>query len=270
MDEIEPRELIVEALGTFALCFMGIGAIISTQGQGGLGLVAVALAHGLAIGLMVLAAGHISGGHFNPAITSGMMAARRISIPKGVIYIVAQLIGAVLGAGAVTLVFADADRNANAVELGVPAVGHSILDPAVSLTNTNVLVMEAILTFFLVFVVFGTAVDKRSRGRWIAGLAIGLTITMGILAGGAVSGAAMNPARWFGPAVIQRDFTDGWLWVVGPVAGGLVAALLYNDVLMGSRSLPGLTVSATDNDPAVETETVEKAPPPKRRSSRRK
>jgi MIP family channel proteins len=227
--ENAPQKLVVEALGTFALCFMGIGAIILTQGQD---IVAIALAHGLAIGLMVTAVGHISGGHFNPAITIGIAAARRIDPASAVAYIVAQLVGAVAGAGALTLTFLDVDRNR--VDLGLPAVGSSIVaDPPVDLSAGNALAMEAILTFFLVFVVFGVAIDKRTGGWPVAGLAIGLTITMDILAGGVVSGAAVNPARWFGPAVIQQEFADFWIWIVGPIIGGLVAAVLYNEFLLG-------------------------------------
>ncbi len=225
-----PQKLVVEALGTFALCFMGCGAIILTQGQD---IVAIALAHGLAIGLMVAAAGHISGGHYNPAVTLGMLVTRRIEPGPALAYVVAQLVGAVLGAGALTLAYLDLDRNA--VELGLPTVGNSITaDPVEKLSTTNALAMEAILTFFLVFVIFGVAVDRRSGGRAIAGLAIGLTITMDILAGGAVSGAAMNPARWFGPAVVQQEFGDFWIWIIGPAIGAVIAALLYNEFLLGS------------------------------------
>ena len=113
-----PQRLLVEAIGTFTLCAMGIGAIILTQGQD---IVAIALAHGLAIGLMVTALGHISGGHFNPAVTIGMLVTGRISVGEAIPYIVAQLAGAVLGAGALTLTYLDVDRNA--VNLGLPTVG---------------------------------------------------------------------------------------------------------------------------------------------------
>jgi hypothetical protein len=100
-----------------------------------------------------------------------------------------------------------------------------------NLSTGNALVMEAILTFFLMFVIFGVAIDHRT-GRAISGLAIGLTITMDIFAGGVVSGAVMNPARAFGPEVIQGNFTDFWIWWVGPIVGAVIAALLYNDVLL--------------------------------------
>ncbi len=212
---------IVEFIGPFTLVFAGVGAIIQTQGEN---LVAIALAHGLAIGLMVAAVGHISGGAFNPAVTIGLLAARRIDLPRAVLYIVAQLLGGVAGAGALTLVYRDIERNRDNIELGVPAIG-------ANLSTGNALVMEIILTFFLMFVIFGVAIDHRT-GRAISGLAIGLTITMDIFAGGVVSGAVMNPARAFGPAVIQGQFTDFWIWWVGPIVGAVIAALLYNDVLL--------------------------------------
>ena len=243
MSENIAQKLIVEALGAFALCFFSIGAVILTQGQD---IVAIGLATGLAIGIMVAAAGHISGGHYNPAITAGMLVTKRISVPDGIAYIVAQLVGGVLGAGAITLAYLDVDRNR--VNLGLPAVGTSIVaDPGVNLTATNALAMEFILTFFLVLVVFGTAVDKRSIGRWIAPLAIGITIAIGNMAGVAASGAAINPVRWFGPAVIQQDFANAWVWIVGPVLGGLAAALLY-DLFLMDKSAP-----APAPDPSAST-----------------
>ena len=215
------RKLIVEALGTFALCFMGPAAIIMTGGQN---LVAIALAHGLAIGLAVTAIGHISGGHFNPAVTIAMLATRRMDGATALSYIVAQLVAAVLAGIGVVLVTTESARNA--VQLGVPAVGTGL-----GFTNTNALIAEVILTFFLVLVIFGSAIDPRSP-KSLTGLAIGLTITMDIFAGGPISGAAMNPARWFGPAVVQTEFDDFWIWIVGPIAGALIAAFLYNDVLL--------------------------------------
>jgi MIP family channel proteins len=242
------QKLIVEALGAFALCFFSIGAVVLTQG---LDIVAIGLATGLAIGIMVAAAGHISGGHYNPAVTVGMLATKRISPIDGVAYIVAQMVGAVLGAGAITLAYLDVDRNR--VNLGLPTVGTSIVaDPAVDLSASNALAMEIILTFFLVLVIFGTAVDKRSIGRWVAPLAIGITIAIGNMAGVAASGAAMNPIRWFGPAVIQQDWANAWVWIVGPIVGGLVAALLYDFFLM-DKSAP---VPAPDPSASTRTRSV--------------
>ena len=218
------QKLIVEFIGPFALCFAGIGAIMLTGD-----IVAIAFAHGLAIGLMIMAAGHISGGHFNPAVTVAMIATRRIDPATGGAYIAAQLLGGLAGTLAIRATVND--EIANAASLGVPAVGAGF-------SNGNALIMEAILTFFLVFAIFGSAVDPRSS-KSIAGLVIGLTITMDILAGGGVSGAAMNPARWFGPAVVQTEFSNLWIWIVGPIAGALVAAFIYTDLLLkGVRPTP--------------------------------
>jgi aquaporin Z len=243
------RSIIIEFLGPFALCFMGIGAIIQTQGND---LVAIALAHGLGIGLIVAAGAHVSGGVLNPALTLGLWAARRMDTAKAVVYIVAQCLGGIAACGALTLVYRDVDRNA--VNLGLPAIGHAIRDPTFELSAGNALVMEFILTFFLMFVVFGTAIDGGSVGKAIAPLAIGLTITMDIFAGGAVSGAAMNPARWIGPAVVQGDFGDFWIWIVGPVLGAVVAALVYNEVIL----VENWSVGTQEFD----LEVAEEGPPP--------
>ena len=212
------HKLAAEVLGTFVLVFFGCGAALMSGGD----YVATGLTFGLTVVVMAYAVGRISGGHFNPAVTVAMIATRRIDGATGGAYIGAQLLGGLCGAIGVRLVTDETLRNA--VQLGAPAVGagHS---------NTNALVMEAILTFFLVFVIFGAAVDPRSS-KSIAGLVIGLTITMDILAGGPVSGGAMNPARWFGPAVVQTQFDDFWIWIIGPIAGALIAAFLYNDVLL--------------------------------------
>ena len=217
------RNAIVEFVGTFALIFVGAGAIIAT---GGKDLVAIALAHGLAIGLMVAAAGHISGGVYNPSLTIALMAARRIGVNPGVYYIVAQLVGATVAALFLKAVFPAAA--ATAVNLGTPAVGSGV-------GTLAALLAEIIMTFFLMYSVFGVAVDLRGA-RAIAGLVIGLTITMDIFVGGGLTGAAMNPARWFGPAIVQGAFADWWIYWVGPIVGAVLAALLWNEVYL--RGLP--------------------------------
>lgn len=211
--------LIMEFIGTFTLIFAGAGAIIHTGGQN---LVAIALAHGLAIGLMVAAGGHISGGVYNPAIAVGLMSTGKLPLARGIAFIVAQLLGATAAAAALkaTLPTAAVD----AVKLGTPLPGPGINDGMA-------LGIEIILTFFLMFVIFGVAVDKRGPAT-IAGLAIGLTITMDICMGGGISGAAMNPARSFGPALIQGEWGSFWVYWVGPIVGALIAALLYNALLL--------------------------------------
>ncbi|MGH2614415.1 MAG: MIP/aquaporin family protein, partial [Thermomicrobiales bacterium] len=217
------RASLAEFLGPFTLVVAAVGAIISTQNlSDGGNLVAVALAHGLAIGLMVAALGHVSGGHFNPAVTIGMLATGEVGVTRAVSYIIAQLVGGLAGAAILTVIFpalGPMGRNNTGVNLGVLGLGPDV-------TVAGAVIMEVVMTFFLVLVIFGTAVDPRGP-KAIAGLVIGLTITMDILAGGRVTGAAMNPARAFGPALVQQDFTNWWIYWVGPIIGGLIAAFAY-------------------------------------------
>lgn len=219
------RALIVEFIGTFALIFAGAGAIIMTEGGN---LVAIALAHGLAIGLLVAAAGHISGGVYNPALTCGLAIARKLKPILVIPYIVVQLLGATIAALFLKAIFPGAAIDK--VSLGVPAIGKGY-------STGGAFLAEVIMTLFLMFVVYGTAVDERGP-RAIASLAIGLTITMDIFVGGAVSGAAMNPARHFGPALIGNHWASWWLWWIAPILGALIAAGLYAYVLQERSMTP--------------------------------
>lgn len=218
------RQAVVEFIGPFALVFLGVSSILVSNGD----LVAVALAHGLAIGLMVAAAGHISGGQFNPAVTVGLVATGKVPVVRGAIIIVSQLLGAVVAALAVVAIFPAAQRDA--IELGTPMVADGFTVGAVFLA-------EAIMTFFLMFVIYGTAVDKRGA-KAIAPLAIGLIISAGVMALGPVSGAAMNPSRAFGPALVQNFWSDQWVYWVAPIVGALVASFLYNYLLMEGEITP--------------------------------
>lgn len=212
-----------EFVGTFALVFIGVGSILFSGGQ----LLPVALAHGLVIAVMASAVGHISGGHFNPAVTFGFVVTRRMEVPLACVYWITQLFAATVGALALRFIFPD---RAN-LDNGVPVVNEAIgLGPAV--------LTEAILTFFLVWVVFATAADPGGAFKSIAGLAIGLTITFDILMGGPLTGAAMNPARALGPELVQNLWSDWWIYWVGPLAGGGVAALLYEFLYLRGPVLP--------------------------------
>jgi aquaporin TIP len=206
------RRCAAEFIGTFTLIFVGVSATLVAGND----IVAVALATGLAIAVMVSAVGHISGGHFNPAVTIGFVLTRRIEPVLAGLYILAQLLGATAGALLVRAVFPDGIDTA----LGVPQLSDR-------LTVGQGVLVEGILTFFLVWVVFASAVDPRGTFKSIAGLAIGLTITLDIFAGGPLTGAAMNPARAFGPELVDGVWDDGWIYYVGPIVGGAVAALAY-------------------------------------------
>lgn len=218
MPEDALRRGVAEFVGTFTLIFIGVGSIVAAHQINDPSLIGIALAHGLAIAIMVSALGHISGGHFNPAITFGFLVTRRIKPPLAVVYWIAQLAGAALAALLVQQLLPRATTDP--VKLGVPAVGGGVNAGAA-------FGLEAILTFFLAWVVFATAVDPRGTFKSIAGLAIGLTITIDILFGGPFTGAAMNPARAFGPQLIGDHWSNGWVWYAGPLLGATVATVLY-------------------------------------------
>jgi aquaporin TIP len=205
-----------EFIGTFALIFIGAGAVLAAGPSGESSIVAIAFAHGLAIAVMVSAVGHISGGHFNPAITLGFLVTGRLAPLIAVVYWVMQFAGAIAAAGLLRWIFAD-DTEGN--------LGSPVLNPGIQ--PEAGLLIEAILTFFLVWVVFATAADPRGTFKSIAGLAIGLTITMDVLMGGNLTGAAMNPARALGPELISNTWDDFWIWYVGPFAGAVIAAVAY-------------------------------------------
>jgi MIP family channel proteins len=172
--------------------------------------------HGLALALAVSALGHISGGHFNPAVTISMMVTRYISVLLGLLYIVAQIIGGVLSLVALRLVVPASAYPAN---LGTPI-------PATGVGYAQAIIFEAILTFFLVLVVFGTAVDNRAAK--VGGFAIGLTVFIDILVGGSFTGAQMNPAHAISAALVNGPLDgNALIYWIGPIIGGVLAALLY-------------------------------------------
>jgi aquaporin TIP len=210
------RRSIAEFTGAFALTFVGVGSIVITRGGD---IVAIALAHGLVIAVFVSALGHISGGHFNPAVTFGFLVTGKMSPRLAVSYWISQLAGGFFGALLISGLLPN--ELTDPVALGVPAVGGGVGPGAA-------LVIEAILTFFLVWIVFATAADPRGSFTSVAGLAIGLTITLDILMGGPFTGAAMNPSRAFGPQLVGNHWADGWVWYIGPLVGGGLAALVYN------------------------------------------
>ncbi|MFB3094516.1 MAG: MIP family channel protein [Candidatus Acidiferrales bacterium] len=218
------QKAIAEFVGTLALIFIGAGSICANQFLGGgVGLVGIALAHGLTIAVMVSAIGHISGGHINPAVTIGVWAAGKIPTREALVYWAAQLAGGLAGAALLVLAFDPATRAA--VNLGTPSLASGV-------TLFQGIVVEVLLTFFLVFTVFATAIDDRGAFKMVGGFAIGMVVTFDILAGGALTGASMNPARSFGPAVVANFWTAHLVYWVGPLAGGLLAGLFYNVVFL--------------------------------------
>lgn len=216
----EGKKFLAELIGTFALVFFGAGAILQHQTTQAVGITGIAVAHAMAILVGVYAFGHISGGHFNPAVTFGALVIRRIGFGGAISYWIAQLAGACLGAWVLCWAY----HGPTEAALGAPSLAAGV-SPIMGMW------LEAIMAFMLVIVICGTAVDPRAP-KGFAGLAIGLTLVGNILAGGSLTGAAFNPARAFGPALVAGHWQDQWIYWVGPLLGGAIAALLYDRMLL--------------------------------------
>lgn len=215
------KALLAEFIGTFALVFVGVGAIAAdSMTNGGVGLVGIALAHGLTIAVMVSATAAISGGHLNPAVSIAALIAKKIDLTNAAGYVVAQCLGGIAAAG--LLQFAVNPDVLETVKMGTPALGADV-------SISQGLITEIILTFFLMFVIYGTAMDRRAPK--VGGLYIGLAVTLDILMGGPITGAAMNPARHLGPALMGGGLQNLWLYWVGPVIGAIIAAFTYQKTL---------------------------------------
>ena len=222
MQDLNPRAYFAEFVGTFALIFIGVGSIaMDYLTKGHVGLTGIALAHGFTIAVMASATAAVSGGHLNPAVTFGVWVTRRIGTANALGYWISQCAGAI--AAAALLHVAIPAGALAAVDVGTPAPGRGI-------GGGQALVIEAVLTFFLVFVIFGTAIDPRAPK--VGALFIGLTVALDVLMGGPLTGAAMNPARWLGPALVGGGgLGNAWIYWFGPLAGATVAALVYTQVL---------------------------------------
>lgn len=207
------RRAAAEGLAAFALVFAGCGAIVTNQVYGAtLGSVGVALVFGLVIMVMVYATGHLSGAHINPAVTLAFTFTRHFPPRDAVAYIAAQLAGATVGALVLLAVWTDQPAALGAT---TPSVGAG-----------SAVVYELLLTAFLMFVIMAVATDTRAVGA-AAAIAIGGTVGLDALFGGPVTGASMNPARSFGPALAGWEWQDFWIYVIGPILGATLGALAY-------------------------------------------
>jgi len=231
-----------ELLGTFALTFIGAGAIVTTTWNGGApGLVGIALAHGIVLAIAVSATMNVSGGHINPAVTLAMVATGRIKIGPAIGYIIAQCVGATVAGFLLAYIFGALGVGGGGVT-GKDAIAKSLLGTPnfnqQAMTFGTAVLVEAVLTFLLVFAIFGTAVDDRAPQ--IGGWGIGLMVAVDILMGGPITGAAMNPARTIGTLIGGGSATSG-LWSqhavywIGPVLGAILAALAYDIFILKPR-----------------------------------
>ena len=215
------RRALAEGLAAFALVFAGCGAVVADSVRdGALGLTGIAAVFGLIVMVMVYATGHLSGAHINPAVTIAFTLTRHFPRRDAVAYVVAQIVGAT--AGALLLLAAWSDKPA-ALGATVPSVG----------TGTALL-YEVVLTALLMFVIVAVATDTRAVGA-AAAIAIGGTVALDVLVGGPISGASLNPARSFGPALAAGEWSDFWIYVVGPIAGGALGAGAYEVIRTPGR-----------------------------------
>ena len=213
------KNLVAEFIGTFALIFIGAGAVAIGAG----GLIGAAFAHGFVVVAFIYAYEHISGTHINPAVTLGFLIAGEIEFVAAIGYWIVQFLGGILGAVMLNVVLP------NPGDLGVTILTTEANGGAFTVTATQGLIVEIILTFFLVNTIFNTAVSGKAGN--FAGLAIGLGLMFCIVMGGPLTRASLNPARTLGPAIVSGNYADIWLYFVGPLVGAALAALLYIGVL---------------------------------------
>jgi aquaporin-4 len=224
---VNPRAYLAEAIATYGLVFFGPLSIILAISAFGEGLstqsvLFIALAHGGAIGLMIYTFGHVSGAHINPAVTISMMITKRIGITDGIAYIVSQLIGAVAAAATLKVILPELGAKVNFGTQGGPS---ELLNKSIS----SGFAVEAILTFFLVVVIFMTAVHKKASPGW-HGFTIGGIIFLIHLVAVPLTGASVNPARTFGPALISGFWEFHWMYWAAPILGAVIAGLIMNYV----------------------------------------
>ena len=220
------QRALVETIATFMFVFVGAGSVIAAQylASGTAAILIIALGNGIGLAVAISFAMGISGGHCNPAVTIAALVAKKINLRDASVYIVAQLIGAIIAG--IFLVAIYPASVGDAVNYGTPSLSGS----------TSVLsgiILEAIMTFFLVSVVFGTIIDGRAPK--LGGFAVGAIVVVDVLAGGAFTGAAMNPARALGPAIASMYLVNWYVYVIGPILGAVVAGLIYGYLLLEKR-----------------------------------
>ena len=241
---VNPRNWFAEAIATYALVFFGPLSIILSVVAFGDGLsiesiIMISLGHGAVVGLMVYAFGHISGAHINPAVTIPMMITKKISVQDGIGYIIFQLIGAVVAAFSLKAILPEIGAKVNFGTQGGPS----------ELLNSSIasgIAVEIILTFFLVTVIFLTAVHKKAAAG-IHGISIGGIVFLLHLVGVPLTGASMNPARTFGPAVVSGFWELHWLYWVAPIIGGIIAGVIMNYVFVNKAEPKTKSVSRSTN-----------------------
>ncbi|KAB1205704.1 putative aquaporin NIP-type [Morella rubra] len=232
------QKVIAEAIGTYFLIFMGCGSVAVNKIYGSVSFPGICVVWGLIVMVMVYSVGHISGAHFNPAVTITFAIYRHFPLKQVPLYIVAQLLGSVLASATLCAVF--------------PVTKHSFFGTVPVGSNLQSLVLEIIISFLLMFVISGVSTDNRAIPPFpilqigeLAGIAVGMTITLNVFVAGPVSGASMNPARSIGPALLVHIYKGLWVYVVGPLVGTILGGLAYNMIRFTDKPLRELTKSSS-------------------------
>ncbi|KAH7682062.1 aquaporin NIP protein [Dioscorea alata] len=224
------QKIIAEVFGTYFLIFAGCGSVTVNLSKGTITFPGVCVVWGLAVMVMVYAVGHISGAHFNPAVTIAFATCGRFPWKQVPVYVSSQLVGSTLASGTLRLLFGGKHEHFPGT---IPAG-----------SDLQSLVLEFIITFYLMFVISGVATDNRAIGE-LAGLAVGATVLLNVLVAGPISGASMNPARTIGPAIVSNRYESIWVYVVGPTAGAIAGAWAYNLIRFTNKPLREITKSGS-------------------------
>jgi MIP family channel proteins len=243
-----PQKFAAEFIGTFGVVFLAAGAICADQylaasSQGRLGVLGIALAYGFAYAVMVSAFGHISGGHFNPAVTTGYWVTRRVDTLQGIAYWIAQILGSVSAAYLLASLLPDAGWRTR-------ALGSITPDLSPDITRGQGMAIEAVLTFLFVLVIFATAVDAKRALQKFSGLASGLALAVSVLVAEPFTGGSLNPARNLGPAVATHHWENDGVYWVGPLLGAILAAVVYDRLFL--RDQPPGNAASSPHDGAAE------------------
>ena len=207
---------LAEFVGTFILVYAIASAATVYSDSGQLGVIGIGLVHALALTAIVYAIGYRSGSQVNPAVTIGMLVARKLGLREAVLYIASQILGGVVAAGVVYAIFG----SSMAASVTLPGDGNVI----------RAVILETVMTFTLVYVVLAVTTSKNSKIAPLAGVAVGFTLGFNVIFGGSITGGSLNPARSFGPALITGNFDFHWIYWIAPIIGGLIAAGMYKGI----------------------------------------
>ncbi|KAL3643559.1 Aquaporin NIP1-1 [Castilleja foliolosa] len=225
------QKIIAETLGTYFLIFAGCAAVIvNADNEKVVTLPGISIVWGLVVMVMVYSVGHISGAHFNPAVTIAFATCKRFPWKQVPAYVAAQVLGSTLASGTLRLLFSGTHNHFAGT---LPAD-----------TDVQSLVVEFIITFYLMFVISGVATDNRAIGE-LAGLAVGATVLLNVMFAGPISGASMNPARSIGPAIVWSQYRGIWIYLLGPTAGAISGAWVYNIIRFTDKPLREITKSSS-------------------------